>query len=106
MSDTTLIILLFMVGTLLLAACVAACALIGRHYARICTDKANYCAEVDERVDLLMDEIVRVQNATTHVLPTARMDSDAPLRTRGHRERAGGRHALRLDQHDHARTRR
>jgi hypothetical protein len=104
MSNTTAIILIFMACLLLLASCIAACVLIGRYYVRICTRKANYCAEVDERVDLLMDEIVRVQYAETEVIPVARPDSETLFRTRGQRQRSGGRH--RHDPHDYARTRR
>jgi hypothetical protein len=77
MSDTTAIILVFMAGILLLAGCVASCAIIGRYYARICIRRANYCAEVDERLELLMDEIVRAQNMETDVIPVARHDSES-----------------------------
>jgi hypothetical protein len=97
MSDTTATVLIFLLGVIAMCGCIFACVLIGRHYAHKCAERAAYCAEAAERVEFLRDVIRREHGTPTDVLPRLssphETEIDSPLRTRGQRSRAEGRHA-------------
>jgi hypothetical protein len=95
MSDTTAIVSIFLLSVVCMSGCVVAGVFIGRHYARKCAKSADYCADAHERIAFLVDAIERERGISTDVLPRVHeSDTEAPLLTRGQRQRAGGRHGL------------
>ncbi len=84
-------VLTVLFGVVFPILCLAACVLVGRHYARRCEKYLNYCAEVDERVAYLIDEFEREQRVRTEIIPRVR-NIYSPLQTRGQRNRAEGSH--------------
>lgn len=88
---------LIVVGLVLLVGFGAAVFLC-RRYARECEQWARYCADVEERIDAVVQEFEDERRDRTDAILTAPQFSgtldDSPLATRGQRERAGGKHAL------------
>jgi hypothetical protein len=82
-------VLTVLFGVVIPILCLAACILVGRYYVRRCEQCLNSCAEVDERVDYLIEEFEREQRERTEFIPRVR-DDDSPLQTRGQRKRAEG----------------
>jgi hypothetical protein len=65
----TIMPLTFLLSIMFPAGCAVACVLIGRHYMRTCKRYVDYCAEVDERVDVLTYDVqyLREQEARAQV---------------------------------------
>jgi hypothetical protein len=91
MSDTTAIVLVFLLGVIFMGGCVIACVFIGRYYVRKCAKSTDYSAAVYERLTYLMRQFERKCNWVNE--DTEIITRVPPLSTAGQRMRAGGRHA-------------
>ena len=86
MSDTTTVVLVFLLGVVIMGGCLVACVLIGRHYLRKATKAARYSANVYRHLLRVMQDFERKWdwvNADTEIISRV-----PPLSTAGQQMRA------------------